>query len=303
MSEDRDSSDSTASQDGGFVNDRKKGKVEHITGPPGTSSFGEPRQVNLKVPPFSPDEPEIWFALLEGQFECCNIKDDSTKFINVINNLDIQHSKAVKDILLNPPAQNRYNKIKSELIKRLCASKENKVRQLLVHEELGDRKPSQFLRHLQDLAGPSVPADFIKTIWCNRLPQNIQTVLASQPTQPLDQQADLADRIQEITAPCNVAAMSSSSTYANPSSEIAELKKMVEHLTMKLEEHTRFSNCSSIRSRPRERRNSTTRPRSRSNSNYRKHPVCWYHMKFGEKARRCIKPCDYKQAGNHKGSL
>ena len=137
---------------------------------------------NFKIPQFSADDPEIWFALLESQFYNYNITDDHIKYTYVITNLDMSIAKTVKEIIINPPAENKYNKIKTELILRLTASQEKKIRQLLMHEELGDRKPSQFLRHLQDLAGPSVPEDFITTIWCDRLPEKIQTVLASQTT-------------------------------------------------------------------------------------------------------------------------
>lgn len=215
-------------------------------------------------------------------------------FNNVITNLDIQHAKSVKDIIVNPPSVNRYDKIKKELIRRLSASHELKIKQLLTHEELGDRKPSQFLRHLQDLAGPSVPADFIRTIWSNRLPNNIQTVLASQPTHSLEQLADLADRIQEIAPSHTVASTSATS-------EIAELKKMVEHLALRLEEHTRASHRPRDRSRPTRRRN-PSRHRSRSSSSHKKFPICWYHAKFGSKALQCIRPCDFKKAGNSMGS-
>lgn len=267
------------------------------------------RKMNLKVPPFSPDDPEIWFALLEGQFENFNITEDSVKFNNVIVNLDMQHAKAVKDIIVCPPAKHRYEKIKTELIRRLSASHEKKVKQLLTHEELGDRKPSQFLRHLQDLAGPSVPEDFIKTIWSNRLPNNIQTVLASQTTQPLDQLSDLADRIHELTSPYNVASTSANTAHTNPLSEIAELRKMVERLALKIDEHTRTSNRSHYnnRSRPQRRQSpsqgSRQTQRTRSNSSYRKYPLCWYHSKHGGDARSCVKPCDFdKKAGNFTGS-
>lgn len=292
-------------QDGGSgnVTARRKQKVRVSTASDssGTSRVNKTR-TNLRVPPFDPDEPEIWFALLEGQFEANGITSDRVKFTNVTNNLDIQHSRAVKDIILNPPAENRYQRIKTELVKRLSASQELKVRQLLNHEELGDRKPSQFLRHLQDLAGPAVPEDFIKTIWCNRLPRDIQSILASQPTHSLDQLSDLADRIQEISSSRNVALTSSQAVHAvNQHGEIAELKKMVELLTLKLDEHTRSAQCSSIRSRLQRRNSSRHRSRSRSNSSYRKFPVCWYHAKFGDKARSCVKPCDYK-AGNSMGS-
>lgn len=259
--------------------------------------------VKIKVPPFSPEDPELWFALLEGQFTTHDVTDDQTKFTHVTNNLDMQYAKAVKDLIVNPPTKNRYDKLKAELIKRLSDSHERKVRQLLTHEELGDRKPSQFLRHLQDLAGPSVPEDFVKTIWCNRLPSNTQTLLASQPTLSLEQLSDLADRIQELTTPCNVAAASTRSTQGS-SDEIAELKKMVQQLTLKLEEHTRAPCCSTSagRARSRERRRSSPRQRSRSNSSYRKYPICWYHANFGAEAHNCTKPCDYNKSENSKGS-
>lgn len=265
------------------------------------------RKFNLKVPPFSPDDPEIWFALLEGQFDNYGITEDAIKFNNVIINLDVTHAKAVKDVIVNPPSRNRYEKIKAELIRRLSASHEKKVKQLLTHEELGDRKPSQFLRHLQDLAGPSVPEEFIRTIWSNRLPTSIQTVLASQTTHSLEQLSDLADRIQELTSPYNVAATSSSSSssaaHAHPSSEIAELRKMVEHLALKIDEYTRTPNRHSHndRSRPQQQRR-TSRSRSRSASAYRRYPICWYHDKFGSRARACQKPCDFTKSGNAAGS-
>ncbi|XP_072934964.1 uncharacterized protein [Epargyreus clarus] len=255
---------------------------------------------NLKVPAFSPDDPDIWFALLETQFDNFGITEDSIKFNNVVSNIDIIHAKAVKDIIVNPPEHNRYLKIKSELIKRLTASHEKKVCQLLTHEELGDRKPSQFLRHLQDLAGPNVPEEFLKSIWSNRLPRSIQTVLACQTSESLEQLAELADRVQEIAAPPNVAATSASCNAPGPSSstssEIAELKRMVECLTIKLDEHTRQSRCTE-RSGPRRRR-SSSRSASRSASRYRMYPICWYHETFGSRAHKCLKPCDYKESGN-----
>lgn len=259
-------------------------------------------QNKLKIPPFSPDDPDIWFALLEGQFAVLNITEDAQKFNSVITHLDLVHAKAVKDIIISPPPLLKYDKIKTELIKRLSASHENKVRQLLTHEELGDRKPSQFLRHLQDLAGPKVPDDFIKSIWTNRLPKNIQTVLASQSSQSLDQLTELADRISEIILPSNVTSTSSSAVSAHASSEIAELKKMVEKLTLKLEEHTRAETCGINRRARSQKRQFSSKPRSRSNSSYRKYPVCWYHVKHGDNAHRCTKPCDYKKAENIPGS-
>lgn len=301
-----DSSDSVASQSG--VTHRIPKKMRRSIAPERQSSMSSDFQkFNLKVPPFSPDDPEIWFAILEGQFDNFGITEDTVKFNNVITKLDIVHAKAVKDIIVKPPSQNRYVKIKTELIRRLSASHEKKVKQLLTHEELGDRKASQFLRHLRDLAGPSVPEEFLRTIWSNRLPRSIQTVLASQPTEDLEQLADLADRIQEISAPGNVAAAAASGSGSEPvsstSGEIAELRKMVERLAVKLDEHTRESRSRRPdRSDNQHRRHSSSRSRTRSASNYRQYPICWYHAIYKARARNCHKPCDFNKSENAMGN-
>lgn len=253
-------------------------------------------RVGVRVPPFWPEEPEIWFAQVEGQFAITGITSDATKFNYVIGHLDPQYSKEVKDVIISPPETNRYDKLKYELIKRLSASKEKKVHQLLMHEELGDRKPSQFLRHLQSLAGSNVPEDFLRTIWSSRLPSNIQTLLASQPHSSLEALADLADRVQDIVLPPRQVAATSSSTpgsvVESMASEIAELKRAVKNLTLQLDRQSRPQNRS---------RAGRSRSATRSNSNYRKFPQCWYHSKFGTKATRCQKPCDFGKAGNAQG--
>lgn len=260
-------------------------------------------RVGVRVPPFWPEEPEIWFAQVEGQFAISGITSDATKFNYVIGHLDPQYSKEVKDIIISPPDTDKYEKLKCELIKRLSASREKKVQQLLMHEELGDRKPSQFLRHLQSLAGSDIPEEFLRTIWCSRLPTNIQTLVASQPTSSIEALADLADRVQDIVLPTRqVAATSTSATASSApgsvvdsmASEIAELKRAVKNLTLQLGRQSRPQN--------RSRRTESSRSLTRSNSSYRKFPHCWYHSRYGIQATRCQKPCDFK-SGNAQGSL
>lgn len=149
--------------------------------------------VGVRVPPFWPEEPEIWFSQVEGQFAISGITSDATQFNYVTGHLDQQYSKEVKDVIIDPPVENKYERPKFELMKRLTASKKKKVQKLLMHEELGDRKPSQFLKHLQSLAGSEVPGDFIRTIWSSRLSSNIQALIASQVSTTLEALADLAD--------------------------------------------------------------------------------------------------------------
>jgi hypothetical protein len=50
---------------------------------------------------------------------------------------------------------------------------------------MGDRKPSQFLRHLWSLE-PEVFDRLLRIIWTSRLPLNIQVALAGMPEIELD---------------------------------------------------------------------------------------------------------------------
>lgn len=269
-----------------------------------TCSKVEPAEVYrvaMRLPPFWPEEPEIWFAQIEAQFENAGVTNDVTKYNYVVGHLEPQYSKEVKDVIMSPPASNRYEKLKAELVRRLSASQERKVKQLLMHEELGDRKPSQFLRHLQGLAGPTLPEDFVRTIWCSRLPTSIQPLLASQPHSTLEALAELADRVQDIVAPANhVAATSAAGPSINElAAEVSELRRALKDLTLQLRDG-RLPNRSHSRGRD-VRRHSRSRSSTRSDSSYQQYPVCWYHATHGEKARRCVKPCDYRQ-GNAAGS-
>lgn len=264
----------------------------------------ETLRVGVRAPPFWPEEPGLWFSQMEGQFALANITTDATKFYHVLGVLDHRYVAEVKDIITNPPAANKYEKLKEELIKRLSASQERKVKQLLMHEELGDRKPSQFFRHLQHLAGPAVPEEFLKTLWSSRLPSNVQTIVASQADLPMDKMADLADKVHEI-APTSVqhvasAAVPVSSTLMEGMvAQISELTKQVALLNQQVSStQTQRHERSRRRSRS---SNSRRRSTSRSRQPPENHPHCWYHYTYGSQAKKCRQPCQWS-AENSMGS-
>ena len=115
--------------------------------------------------------------------------------------LDNRYASEDEDIITSPPATNKDTTLKTELIRRLSLSQDQRVRQLLALEELGDRKPSQFLRHLRSLAGSSRLEDSILcTLWFQRLPTHVQQILQTQAHQPLDSQAVMTDTICEVAS-------------------------------------------------------------------------------------------------------
>lgn len=258
----------------------------------GSGEMSDVNRITVKVPPFYPSKPNLWFSCLESQFVLAGVTTDSTKYHHALSHLEPQYMEIVEDIVAGPAAPDKYETLKTELIKRLSASREKQVQQLLHHEELGDSKPSQFLRRLRSLAGSGVPDDLLRTLWASRLPSSVQPIIASQAKMKLDEVAELADQVLDAVSPTSQVAGVSAGTSGG-SNEIAALTRQVEALTAKLDRMSR----SKLRSSSHRRGRSSS---ARSHSNYRKFPTCWYHHKFGDKALKCVKPCDF--AGNAKGS-
>ena len=125
----------------------------------------------------------------------------------MVAKLNQQQAAEVEDIITSPPEHEPYDQLKAELVLRLSTSREQHVKQFLSRDEMGDRKPSQFLRHLKGLA-TDVPDDFLRTIWASRLPPHVQAILAGQTAGRLDSVFHLADRIYEVTPLPNTASIS-----------------------------------------------------------------------------------------------
>lgn len=240
-------------------------------------------RVSIRVPPFWPERPGLWFASLEAQFHINGISQELTKFYYAISQLDTNSAAEVENIITSPPKELPYSTLKDALIARFSESYEEKMRRLLEKEEIGDRKASSFLRHLKALAGVSFPQQLLKTIWMSRLPQDIRGILTAQKHQSVEELGELADKLQDISVrPMLVQA---ANTVPDDTKEqmkivlqqVTDLTRMVASL---FSDHARAGQSS--------------RDRSRSRSRSRNRIFCWYHNRFGTKATKCIKPCSWK---------
>lgn len=256
-------------------------------------------RVAVKLPPFWSDRPSLWFVQAESQFIISDIRNEVTKFHYIVSQLDARVAAEVEDIISHPPAVNPYTFLREKLILRLSASEEKRVRQLISEEELGDRKPSQFLRHLRSLAGATVVQDnLLRQLWLQRLPSNVQAILASQSNLALENLAELADKIIEISPMSTVSVNTVQLEKGHENNllkVIADLQKQVAEL---------MSSCSRPRFRSRSsNRNSNRKGPAPSKDCYNQQTtdrLCWYHSKFQHNAKKCIPPCSF--SGNVQSS-
>ena len=251
-------------------------------------SSGESIQIHsnefrlLKLPTFWHKQPKLWFAQIESEFTVYRIRSEDIKYSSVIRHLDEQALVAISEIVENPPEIDKYNQLKKALINRFTDSEEKRLRQLLAGIELNDKKPTELLREIRQLSGGSLADNILHSIWLQRLPYRVQATLAVVENVPLIKLAELADKIVERDTGLQVAEVNSQSS--SKQQDFSDLERRIAAL-----EVSRRRGRSSSRSR-------SNKSRLRSNSrnakfNSKDQSICFYHKKFGDKAKKCTIPC------------
>lgn len=257
--------------------------------------------VATPLPEFNPSDPEIWFTMVELQFTSESVSDHAKRYLSVLKALPRRYSSEVRDIIVQPVDDHSYERLKEGLIKRLSTSQEEKTKQLLQQEQMGDDKPSHFLRRLQNLAGTAIPDTLVRAIWQSRLPTEIQTTVAISSSNTLQEAAEIADRVFDIVSSRLTIATASSSA----SSDMHKLAIDVQRLLVRLDAiDDRLSKLEQLGARARSpsRPPQHSRPRQHSRSRTPQHSdMCWYHLRFADAATSCSAPCNWSSendAGN-----
>ncbi|XP_076232889.1 uncharacterized protein LOC143178244 [Calliopsis andreniformis] len=264
---------------------------------PGTQESGQQQNSgainatsSVRLPPFWKENPGLWFAQVEAALSIARISSDDSKYRYVVVHLDQNILPMVSDILIDPPQQNKYQTIKSRIINAFEETNESKLRKLMHGLEISEEKPSNFLQKLRNLSNGQCNDSILRSLFLERLPDNIRSILAISEVSDLQKLALQADKIYEMSK-SHISAISSSTNTGTPSlSDVRykELKTMIEALAENI--YTRRSKQKQYRFRHRARSNSR-------NSKY-----CFYHQNFAEKARKCTPPCSWRQAPNQAAS-
>lgn len=174
--------------------------------------------------------------------------------------------------------------MKKRIIDSFAESEENQIKRLLSGLELGDQKPSHYLQRLKSLSAGKINDEVLKALFLERLPEKIRCILAVCDSSDIEKLANQADKILETFS-------SSTSLFVSEVQQGSE-----SDISKKLE--VLISRIDALESRSRPRRQSASGPRSNSRGSRGKHDKCWYHFRFGEKARKCIPPCNFNDAKN-----
>ncbi|XP_071056455.1 uncharacterized protein [Onthophagus taurus] len=153
----------------------------------------------LKLPPFWPSNPDIWFRQDEAQFTLTRISSEKTKFNILLANLPTEIISTVVDLIQNPPDINPYSSLKKLLIDRLSLSEEKRLDDVLLGSQMGDQKPSDFYRAMLTTVGGSqvVSPNLLLKLWQRRLPRVVSVALLASGKEDVVDILSIADKVWE----------------------------------------------------------------------------------------------------------
>ncbi|XP_026467757.1 uncharacterized protein LOC113371344 [Ctenocephalides felis] len=250
---------------------------------------------NNRLTPFNGDSPDLWFLVIEYEFQSARIRSDDTKYTAVLKALDFETLRLIQDVLRNPPMTGKYEYIKNTILSRMSESRGKQIDKLLKNLTLGEKKPSQLLREMMNLAKGEVSEDIIIKLWSERLPHHIRPQLIVSRHLGPEALAEVADILVDH---CSSTSHVMSTTHKSSVEqrldrhetllmscvqEIKELRAMLN--TERQRNDQPESQLNQSRSRSEQLNQSSSRSGSRHRSRTpSRGSVCYYHYRYGEKA-------------------
>lgn len=254
----------------------------------------ETHKVSIKIPPFWPEKPEIWFYQVEAQFEINRITVEGTKFNYLISQLEPKYIEDIWDLISDKNANNKYTLAKEKLLSVFKESENKRIKRLVTGIELGDMKPSQLLQKMRSLATDDISDKVLKTLWLDKLPDCIKNILLVS-DENLEKLTKMADKIGEMNQRQELCAARSSTDLTDELMyKMASLEQQIAKLCT--------NQWPRSRSRDLDRSKGITRNGSRGRSGSRKRfnpsgKYCYYHFRFGARCMegKCAPPCAWVQ--------
>ncbi|XP_066589575.1 uncharacterized protein [Prorops nasuta] len=244
-----------------------------------------------QLPAFMRDRPDIWFILIETEFRANRITGDESKFSATLRALDTETLQQITDMIYRPPEKDKYETLKKIVVQRLSDSRQKQIQRLLNELVLGDKRPSQLLREMRDLAAGGITEDMLHTLWLNRLPSHLRPLLVASESLDLKAVAEMADRMMEITcsnSPYIMKTSQSVNSVENVQFSISKFEKRMDDfqsaLTLCLSQMTKLM-AQAVQNGSQQHRG---RPRSRSRTPDNR-GICYFHKKFGKEAHKLKK--------------
>jgi hypothetical protein len=218
---------------------------------------------SVKLQSFWPNSPAAWFNNVEAQFIVRDITDPVDKYYLVAASLNEQQSDMVNHILESEVTADSYERLHNALVASHSLTNFQKVDRLVTMEPLGGRKPSELMAAMERLRPPS-DGHFFVYHFLQRLPRKL---------------AEKADQLMALHQPHvhDVAAVSAAaSTEPADCSESTVTEAAAGRAGQRQQQKKKWK-----KQKPK---------RGSSPAEGWQSPLCYCHVRYGDKAHRCEEP-------------
>jgi hypothetical protein len=280
---------------------------------------------NINKIDFMPERADLFFDLLEIQFDRMHITDELDRFGILVGMIPPPHFPEAASLLVRTiPHDLPYTKLKDVVLACFLPTDYRQIRARLRNEKLGVDKPSDFLARLQRIAFPpgsavnEVMVAEVRDLWQSQMPEFWRATLTS--LAEVNDAAKVADQLylcQVYPGTSSVAALNFTppalpiSFQQEPQTAALRFSRSAEDETGKrlskvedqiVQINRRLDGISSLLSNNNGRtyaKNNSENFRSRGRSPSRprsvkrdmKNGVCWYHEQYGMDAKKCEPEC------------
>jgi hypothetical protein len=226
----------------------------------------------VRLMPFWSNSPAAWFRAAEAQIR--GVIDPLEKFYVVLTALSESNVDRVRHIVEAEPDQQSYQHLKDGLVASHVMSDYEKIDKLVSMQPLNGRKPSDLLVEMEKLK-PSNEQQYFAYHFLQRLPREVRVLLMREPIDNMRALAEKADAFMALHQPQSHDAVAA--VAAAPADSDDETIAAVKGGNKKGSQG--------------KKKKFRRQQRSSPPPDERKLPLCWLHIRFGNKARRCELPC------------
>jgi hypothetical protein len=228
---------------------------------------------SVKLPQFWASSPAAWFRTADAQFAIRGVTDPLDQYYLVLGALSEANVDMVRHIVEEEPDDTSFRRLREALVSSHVLSDYQRIDRLVTMEPLNGRKPSEMLAAMSKLK-PADEKQYFAYFFLQRLPREVRILLSQEPVADMRALAEKADALMALHVPQQheVAAV------VPPEPDDATVAAAARSSGAK-------------RGGQSKKKKHQRRQRSSSPAEERRSPLCWLHIRFGDKARRCEQPC------------
>jgi hypothetical protein len=250
----------------------------------------------VKLPPFWPHAPALWFSQAECQFIVRGVEDEFHRYCLVVSVLPHESLRLVADIVETPPATQQYTAIKERLLASHQLTGYQRAEKLFAMPALGARKPSDLMAAMLEICPRGEEkTELFACLYLQRLPRELRILLARADHKDPKALADEADKLwgMHVTPADQLAALAID--VEQPEGTLTVMRPAADAARGRSGRGRRGRNAGGGGQRPPMESQASREARLTAG-------LCIKHWRYGDQANSCVQPCSWSGNGQAGGN-